>query len=424
MVQPQPLPPMTQAELDARLTESLRELLADSPAETIDSTYERIIEHYYAWVDMKIANNALPPIGAGGMYSEPMKVEMYFAEVVGYREEVKPDTAKRTLYALQKLANREREGLAEKWELKSSKRIEEALKAQARRYYERQRNINIDPHHNLPTNTLSAEEWLNCIRCALANADHCNWQAFTMCFNGSEQMMCRFASMKKFHICDMSTITTHGPCHQGEFDREMLSLVYRKGDFHKERQISDRVVGAWRHLFFEMCFTGCAAMSLFVRLFNGDLLDDNSMKRKESVVKRKESVVKKREHSNSRHTLIACFNRSWRVGLQAGFISHHRNHLLCLHQHPVPVDDPDGKGLHQHVPEQQQQQHNNEQQQQHNLFVHHHHRCHHHHRHPVKCLLYLMSCLLLFVECCRNTIRSGLMSMLVITVFEADGTRS
>jgi hypothetical protein len=105
----------------------------------------------------------------------------------------------------------------------------------------------------------------------LEDGDSSNWQAFTLCFNGSEQMMCCFASMKKFHLCELNTIDTHGPRHEGPFDHEMLSLVYRKGSVHKENQSYTQVVGAWRHITYYKCFTGSVARSLFVWLYNGEL---------------------------------------------------------------------------------------------------------------------------------------------------------
>jgi hypothetical protein len=152
-------------------------------------------------------------------------------------------------------------------------RIQEALDAQKRLYEARQRGINIDPHRNLPTNTLSDRDWGDCMEHVLEEGDDCNWQCFTMCFNGCEQMLCRFASMKKFLLCQLSTIDTNGPRHEGPFDREMLSLVYERGTVHKEQQVNTRVVGAWRHIYYVKCFTGSVAMSLFVRLYSGDLLD-------------------------------------------------------------------------------------------------------------------------------------------------------
>jgi Centromere DNA-binding protein complex CBF3 subunit, domain 2 len=266
VVPPQP----TQADFDQTVTNALQGLNDYAGPERIDRTYDKIIDHYCAWVDLQLANNAAPPL-TGGMYTTPGVVELYFAKVVGYRADVQPNTAKRTMYGLQKLADRERIGQAERWELKSSKRIQEALDAQKRLYETRQSGINIDPHHNLPTNTLSATDWGNCICHVLEDGDNCNWQAFTLCFNGSEQMMCRFASMKKFRLCELNTIDTHGPRHDGPFDREMLSLVYRKGSVHKENQSYTRVVGAWRHITYYKCFTGSVAMSLFVRLYNGEL---------------------------------------------------------------------------------------------------------------------------------------------------------
>jgi hypothetical protein len=112
-------PPPTQEQLNARLTEALRGLIDNAPPEQIDRTYEKIIEHYCAWVGLQLANNVIPA-PADALYSTPAVVELYFAQVVGYRDDVQPNTAKRTMYGIQKLADRERVGLPERWELKSS----------------------------------------------------------------------------------------------------------------------------------------------------------------------------------------------------------------------------------------------------------------------------------------------------------------
>jgi hypothetical protein len=120
-----PLQP-TEADFDQTVTNALQGLNDYAGPERIDRTYDKIIDHYCAWVDLQLANNAAPPL-TGGMYTTPAVTELYFAKVVGYRADVQPNTEKRTMYGLQKLADREHIGQSERWELKSSKRIQSLL---------------------------------------------------------------------------------------------------------------------------------------------------------------------------------------------------------------------------------------------------------------------------------------------------------
>jgi hypothetical protein len=219
------------------------------------------------WVEDKIHQNIIPE---GGIYTTVSNVELYFAQVISYRADITPDYAKRPLYALQRLANDERVGQSTKWEIKDNARVKEALESQALRYKDRINKTVIDPHRNLPTNTLGAENSAKAMHYVASNADTCNWQNLGICWNGSEQMFLRNDSMRKFFLTDLLTLDTHGPRQTGDYDRHVLGMIYRRGT-HKDHQGRQRIVGAWRHLKMIMDFTTMVAMSLFVRFCAGGL---------------------------------------------------------------------------------------------------------------------------------------------------------
>ena len=194
-------------------------------------------------------------------------VDLYFAQVVALRV-VKPATARRAVSALQWQADKD-EYLGERvrFVVDDSQCVKDALRAQERLYNQHLENSIEDPHDKLPTDTLSRQDSRRVISTVLAES-RANWQPLCICWMGSEAMMLRNASMRKFTLPDLLTILdTHTPRDDGPFDRQMLALVYRPGTKHKERQKKKRVVGSWRHKDYVQCFTGMVAMSLFIRLY-------------------------------------------------------------------------------------------------------------------------------------------------------------
>jgi predicted nucleic acid-binding Zn ribbon protein len=223
-----------------------------------------------------VSRNIVP--AGGAIYTMERNVELYFAEVIGYRADLTPQSAKRAMWALQqRLADDERVGNATKWEIKDSARVKEALEAQERRYKERMAAAVIDPHCNLSTNMIKPQESRKAMTFTMQDADNCNWQNLGICWTGGDSMfLCndsmrkflRNDSMCKFLLTDLLTLNTHGPRKDAPFDQDMLGLIYQKGT-HKDHQGRQRIVGSWRQLYFIQDFTGMVAMSLFVHFCSG-----------------------------------------------------------------------------------------------------------------------------------------------------------
>ena len=90
-------------------------------------------------------------------------------------------------------------------------------------------------------------------------------------FTGCEQMMTRNSSFRQFTLSDLCLNMSHVPNQGGAFDDAMISIVYRKGIYHKERQSITRVVGAWRHQNWLQCFSGM----LYMVMLSGYYSDPN-----------------------------------------------------------------------------------------------------------------------------------------------------
>ena len=161
-------------------------------------------------------------------------VDLYFAQVVALRV-VKPATARCAISALQWQADKD-EYLGERvrFVVDDSQCVKDALRAQERLYNQHLQNSIEGPHDKLPTDTLSHQDSRRVISTVLAES-RANWQPLCICWKGSEAMMLRNASMRKFTLPDLLTILdTHTPRDDGPFDQQMLALVYRPGTKHKE----------------------------------------------------------------------------------------------------------------------------------------------------------------------------------------------
>ena len=71
------------------------------------------------------------------------------------------------------------------------------------------------------------------------------------------------ASYRILKLIDLICNKQHGPTKTG-LEADIMMYVLRKG-LHKMRTPDSKVVGNWRHKFFQLCSTGLLAMTLFVR---------------------------------------------------------------------------------------------------------------------------------------------------------------
>lgn len=257
------MPPPTREELEERARQATRDLHEEATVPDPDRTYKNEIRKYKEWVAEQREEEDLPE---GPRYITRENVDCYFAEIVA-RRMVKPETARRVVNALQWMADKD-EYLGEeaRFVIDDSQRVEDALLAQALLYQEHVNGQVVDPHKNVPTRTLTMEERKRVITTILSE-NRQNWMNMCLSWTGCECMMTRNDSMRKFRLCDLHALNTHGPCFEGPYDRRMMGILYHKGRAHKERQTKTREVGCYRHKDFVLCFTGMLAMTLFVRLF-------------------------------------------------------------------------------------------------------------------------------------------------------------
>ena len=256
-----PAPTAETAAEHARI--ALLNLRQHVPEPDADRSYRSEIRRFKEFVTTKRAMNILP---AGNRFLTRESVDIFFAENVAHRR-VTTATARRVVTALQWLANNvEYLGEEHAFKVDDSQRVKDSLRAQEQLYTIYISSLPSDPHDNLPTNMLTREESDRVIQTILGE-NRQNWMNMTLSWTGSEAMMLRNDSMRKFRFCDIHTNLTHSPQTEPGYDQEMLSLVYLPGPVHKDRQKKKRVVGSWRHRRFLSCFTSKVAATLFVRLY-------------------------------------------------------------------------------------------------------------------------------------------------------------
>lgn len=225
-----------------------------------DKTYEGVQRRYFAWVEQQRRGNVLPP---GDRFLTRENVDLYFNTVVAFMN-VQPDTARRVVSALQRHADRvEYVGSDHKF-IVDGNQVKQALERQAQLCVARSRLVKKDSHKNLSTDMLTDDERVRAV-VHILESRALNWKEMCLAWTACETMMLRNSSLLKMLLVDLITNHTHGPNVDG--DRTMIALLYRKFE-HKERQKRDRIVGAWRHKNWLLCFTGHLAMGLFVRLYN------------------------------------------------------------------------------------------------------------------------------------------------------------
>jgi Centromere DNA-binding protein complex CBF3 subunit, domain 2 len=231
----------------------------------VDTSYKREWKNFKHWVAEKVVSGSLP---SAGKFLTRTNVDAYFNEVVVNRK-IAPGTARRVVSALQLFADREEyaDG-ATKFKVDESTLVINALKTQSYLYVERVRKEIVDPHANLPTDMLSADEIRKVLTHVLGQS---NWKDFSTCWNVCENTFLRCDSMLKLFFCDLIIDYTHGPVQSGPNAR-MLAIILRK-QAHKDRSNRIRVVGTWRSKDYLRCTTGMLAFNTFFTFFNEPTLN-------------------------------------------------------------------------------------------------------------------------------------------------------
>jgi hypothetical protein len=195
---------------------------------TLDPTYVREIRKYKEWVHKNIGEDVPVTLTREN-------VDCYFnLEIV--KREINPESAKRALNALQRLADDvEHVGNANGFTVRSPL-VAKALTTHATIYRAKQANNSRDDHTGLPTNMLSQED-KNQILDHVLSTNALNWEDLIMSMTGCEQMMVRVDSMRHYVLLDLVHNDTHvarpwSVTPEGPHDKDMISIVNRKGS-HK-----------------------------------------------------------------------------------------------------------------------------------------------------------------------------------------------
>jgi len=149
-----------------------------------------------------------------------------------------------------------------------------------------------DAHQGVPTSILSYEEHEKVFRHVFTSNLTC-WPDFLLSWNGCTATYLRNDSMRKLNFEDIRWDASHGPIFDGNQpgDHCLISFILQpythKDDEDRRNQhnnnhseaprrtkkrLKKRVVGAYRHVNFLCCTTGCLAMNLFMHQFTDQKL--------------------------------------------------------------------------------------------------------------------------------------------------------
>jgi Centromere DNA-binding protein complex CBF3 subunit, domain 2 len=234
--------------------------------DSVDASYKREWKNFKQWFAEQVVKGLLLP--SAGKFLTRANVDAYFTEVVVNRK-VAPTTARRVVSALQTFADREEYAdCAIKFKVDDSTFVVNALKNHYHLYVERVTKETVDPHANLPTDMLTADDIRKVLTHVLGQS---NWKDFSTCWNVCENTFLRCDSMLKLCFCDLIIDFTHGPVQSGPNSR-MLGIVLRK-KAHKDRSNRTRVVGTWRSRDYLRCTTGMLAFNTFFTFFDHSTLN-------------------------------------------------------------------------------------------------------------------------------------------------------
>jgi hypothetical protein len=123
-----------------------------------------------------------------------------------------------------------------------------------------------DPYAHLKTNVVTPEDTATAMKWTVQNVP--DWGSPCMCWTWGIAAFVRNSSIQNIYLSDLLCDDAHGPESGDVSTKNMMCLVLRKGNVHKDGYTYDRVVGSWRHKNYITCSVGMLAMSIMVRMFN------------------------------------------------------------------------------------------------------------------------------------------------------------
>jgi hypothetical protein len=103
------------------IQQATQQQVETAPPKKQDGTYTNQQNTFIEWVELQVSRNIIP--AGGTIYTMEHNVKLYFAEVIGYRADLTPQSAKWGLLMMNELASN-----ATKWEIKDSARVKEGWK--------------------------------------------------------------------------------------------------------------------------------------------------------------------------------------------------------------------------------------------------------------------------------------------------------
>ena len=254
--------PPTALSVAAAASNAARTIAEQNPV-VQDATYTNEQNQFIYWVEARREEGYIPP---GDKYLTRENVDAYFTMVVVHMTK-KPDSARRIVSSLQKLADRvEYAGEVTRFVVDASHNVELSLKIHKESFLRRARHEGslADPQANMRTKVLTQGQKVMFVKHVLLT-NKPNWQDLCLSFTGCEQMMLRNDSMRSVMLSDSHINDTHAPKQDEEFDSDMLAFAYHPYS-HKENNKAKHVIGCWRHKTLEQCFTGFYAMVIAQRI--------------------------------------------------------------------------------------------------------------------------------------------------------------
>ena len=175
--------------------------------------YNRIWKKFVQFVEEKVE----PGEREAGKYLTRKSVDLYFEEVVAYRDEIQPKTAAKIASALQWYADHleytDEEDSFRVRSYKANSRVEKALSKQANNFANKYAQKNHDAHANLPTNVLSIGDHRKVMFHIFTSMR--NWEDMALAWTCTNDTFLRLDSMMKMRLPDVRCDKTHGPVDEG-----------------------------------------------------------------------------------------------------------------------------------------------------------------------------------------------------------------
>jgi hypothetical protein len=263
-----------------------------------DPTYRTWWKRFTLLIDDQRTANQVP---RGNKYCTRTNVDLFFQTVIANYASASPQHCSKAATAIQYFSDRsENVNVEPRFVVRGhvNNHVANALQTQANRYANRRiEDIQEDPHGNLPTDTLSVDDFLRVVDTIFSN-NNIPWKDLGLAWNNCFATFMRLDSLRKLYLKDVRIDGSHGPVETGP-NSKILSYILqpyihkdgRPGPTGRKRQQQDgsqgnnqpncrakkkknkkRVLGLYRHKNFKQCGTGMLAFNLFVRLYDNNSL--------------------------------------------------------------------------------------------------------------------------------------------------------